>query len=164
MDRRILEKLRHPALQGRWVASIDGFLPEELIIESIAGNPIYKTGETSRFYQGRMMGFPDVASVDSIQIAFYETHTFDTSDFFYRWSLKKFDPKTGVYGLPKDYMKNLTARLFPVNSSTKPSAALKFTRIWPVDNQAFDLSYVNAEGRLVFQVTMAVQDAYLEML
>lgn len=164
MDRRILERLRHPALQGRWVANIDGFLPEELIIESIAGNPVYKTGETSRFYQGRMMGFPDVATLDSIQIAFYETHAFDTSDFFYRWSLKKFDPETGIYGLPKQYMKNLTANLFTINNSVAPKAALKFIRVWPMDNQAFDLSYVNAEGRIVFQVNMAVQDAYLQML
>ena len=155
MERRVLEHLRHPALQGRWVASISGFLPEELVIEQIGPNYMYRTGQTSRFYGGRMYDFPDVAHGDPIPITFYETHTFDMADFFYRWNMLKFEPTQGIYGVPADYLRDIVVQLFPVTSSQTPAATLTLQGVWPVDNQPFDLTYVNAEGRIVQQINFS---------
>lgn len=148
MLRQNLERLRDPALQGRWVAQISGIPTSDLIIENITPGFV-KIGTVSRFYGGRQWNFPGTALFDPIGITFYEPHTYESADFMQRWLRLIYDVEAETYGVPADYLMDITVDLFPVNSSERAAARFTLSDTFPADQNALDLNYTNAEGRNV---------------
>jgi hypothetical protein len=161
--RELIQAIRDPALQGRWLAIVDGYTAPELVVESI--NPgLVQFSANQRNYGGRVLQFAGAAAAINYSMVLYETDDLRTLDFLQDWRRQVYNPDTGLYGLPVNYKKTVVVNMFPNTSSTRPAARFTLSKTWPVNFAAFDLSYANQEGRLVHNVEMAADEVEFKLL
>lgn len=155
-----LRYLRDPALKGRWRVAI-GEPAAQVAVENITVT-FAKVGSANRFYQGMTYDFPSFSSTDAVALTLYESDDFRVTRWLAEWSLKVFNPATGIYGRPPQYMRDVRVLLFPIDSDSQPTLTVVLDHCWPSDRQPWDLSYDAPDGRVVVQTQLAVRSMRVE--
>lgn len=162
--RDVIQRLRDPAMTGRWVAVFPDTPPGEngINVETI-NLPFVEVGTQDRIYGGQNFSFPGTASQHPTSMAIYEDHTYFATEWLQKWKNEVFNQDTQAFGLPrgnayiKGYLRSFTVFLFGVGTGDKPTARVDFEDCYPADTGGRDLSYVNSEGRIVISTTLAVR-------
>lgn len=81
--------------------------------------------------------YPDRASIDKLYITFYEDTRGTVIDWITKWHRKIFDNRKGVYGLPKDYKREISVSI--VDSSFSPIYTRVYEGTFPLGVPTYDL-------------------------
>lgn len=157
-SRSTVLSLRDPAGMGRWIAFFDATLIGRggINVESIEV-PLLETGSHERVYGGEGYSFPNFASKAPIQVSIYEDDQYSATNWIQNWKLKIYDPKTQIYGLPVDYLKDLTVFLLPVDSNTKPTGKITIEGLFPIETSGRSFNYHTIDGRIVLQASFSAR-------
>lgn len=155
LAKSVARSLEDPALQGRWftyMERVEG--PTQVLVEH-QSIPWHKTQPTARYTAGQFRHYPGPHDVDGIQVVFYEVWDFRVTNWLNNWRREVYDPETGAYGVPKFYRREFVTEFYPPNSE---SAAMRrsYTGCFPVEQQPFELSYAEVDGRLTVTALFAV--------
>lgn len=155
LAKKVVSSLEDVALQGRWftyVDRVDG--PTEVLVEH-QSIPWHKTQPTARYTSGMFRHYPGPVDVDGIQIVFYETWDYRVTKWLNYWRSEVYDPETGVFGTPTMYRREFVTEFYPPNSE---SSAMRrsYLGCFPIEQQPFELSYAEVDGRITVSGLFAV--------
>jgi hypothetical protein len=139
------------ALQRRIGTSLGLGARNGLTVESVQWT-MNKVQQKQRFQGGRYIHRPDFHDIDPVTMVIYETENFDALESILKWKLSVVDSE-GNYGLPADYMKDITMELW--NQSSESAAMTRYLRnCWPTETAPLELNYTDS-GRITLSVTFS---------
>ena len=150
-----------PALTHQWLVrfpnSTNAYssIPEEMNVSftKIPAKPRHNAGTNTYF--------PDFYDISAISVTFYETKDFDCTKWIRDWRKKIVNHSDGVYGVSDEYKVDATLELYSIDSET-PVLTITLKGVWPTEQNDWQLSYDDAEGRIKCIVPFSVDDAEIE--
>lgn len=154
--RSLAASMPDPAASSRWIALMPEVSSYQRVYVEAASPSFPKIAAQARVGGGRQHYYPGLLDQDGISLILYETHMFSAQRYMNAWMDLVFNRQTGTYGLPGDYRKNITFQFFPRNSDS-PALTMEYIGAWPTDQQPYELSYDQIDGRLILSAQFAVQ-------
>lgn len=127
-------------------ASLPGILVESFEVSHVGINSV------QRFYSARTINFPGRLSVSSFTINFYETDTYQVTDYLSLWRNNVVNDNAN-FGLPRDYKKDVF--LFAFDFQGNNTAKFILSGVYPENVQAYSYDGTSSD-RLKVGCTFSV--------
>lgn len=158
-DRNLILSLRDPAHTGRFLALFDKTTIGDggINVESVE-LPVTETGSHDRPYGGQSFSFPNFASNGPVSVSIYEDDAYTAQAWIMDWKKQIYDPQTQIFGVPVDYLRNMTVFLFSVDNSEEPIAKYVIEDLFPIDSGGRAYTYTQIDGRVVLTVSLTARN------
>lgn len=144
-----------PANNWRWIArmpSIPGAPAATQVVAESIEFQFRSIAATPRFGGAMQRKFPTVTDVAAVNMSFYETEGYIATTYLDRWQKMIVDDQ-GVFGMPREYKKNIVLELYSITESKLYTGML--IDVWPSQVGGFSLNY-NDSGRIVVSCSFEV--------
>lgn len=164
-----------PMLSFLWYAEFPPLFPKDMPAQYLpwyyaeeATVPFRTYNTVSIFREGRQRHYPGTYNVDNLRISFYMDTSNVALDYLFAWhdlilsptTIEDAATKSGLYGRPVDYKKNIIVYLLSPDKRTL--AKLTYTECWPTNLDSLNLVSGSSE-RLVAHVNFSVGDVFVEL-
>lgn len=161
LARATAASIEPPATQGRWFTFIEEVRSQtEVLVEQMT-IPFQKTQPIQRFTAGSFRYYPNMFDVDGIQVVFFETWDFRVTRWLYDWKRRVYDQDTGTFGMPKDYRREFLTEFYPTDSED-PVMRKLYLGTFPVEQQPFEMTYAEIDGRITVSSLFCVNTTRIE--
>lgn len=143
---------REPLLDLNWYCLELPFGGELDYVETVS-LPFPSINMKPAFYGSRFVQYPGFLEISAFDITFYEDKAVRTRKWIKDWQERIRNPKTGTYGLPSDYKRDMSFALTNGKDST-PILTVVCRDCWPTTPAGWDLSN-NGGQALKTQVNFA---------
>jgi hypothetical protein len=140
---------------------LDGTLPFGLPCEYLESVdiPFNNIKSDTVFVGSGYSCYPLSHEVESTTAVFYEDSESNTVKWLMDWKSKVKSFTKGVYGLPKDYKRDMTVGFLSNNGNV--SIRYKLIGLWPTQTSNLSLNYTES-GRITISQTFSVDDIIVE--
>lgn len=110
-------------------------------------------GAIPRYGRGTMLYYPGAVNISAAGMSFYEDENYSVLDYLYEWWHNVYDPRTGNYGLPGTYKKQIIAKVYDLIGNERKTYTLDGA--WPTEIAPIQYSY-NDSNRVIIQATFSL--------